>query len=372
LKVVVIAGWAPSLWNFRRPLLECLVARGHQVRALAPDGDPELSRRLRSIGVTLEEVSLARAGLDPFADLRSIAVLAGRLRALAPDLVFSYTIKPVIYGSLAAALVGVPRRTALVTGLGYLFTNPPTNARQRVVRRAATLLYRLGLSRCQPVFLQNPDDHRELVELGALSPHQHVQIVRGSGVDLDEFPTIPLPAGPLQFLFMGRLLRDKGIYEYVEAARIVRRTRHDVVFSVVGWIDDNPTSVTEGQIRAWQAEGLIQYIGSATDVRPHLAAAHVLVLPSYREGTPRSVLEAMSTGRAVITTDVPGCRETIVDEESGLLIPARDAPALAAAANRLADDRELLTRLAHNGRTRAEDLYDAHKIAARMLDVLGL
>jgi glycosyltransferase involved in cell wall biosynthesis len=208
--------------------------------------------------------------------------------------------------------------------------------------------------------------------MGALSASQRVEIVRGSGVDIDEYPLTELPAGPVRFLFMGRLLRDKGIYEYVEAARAVRARRADVVFSVLGGLDANPTSVTQRQLDMWRHEGVIEYLGATTDVRPFLAATHVLVLPSYREGTPRSVLEAMSMGRAVITTDAPGSRETVVDGQSGRLVPPRNAAAIAAAATSLIEDRALLRKLALEARARAVHLYDGRKVAAGMLDVLGL
>ncbi len=372
MKVVVIGGWAPSLIKFRRPLLEALVRRGHAVHALASDGNVALTRQLASLGVTYDEIPLARAGINPLEDVRTLHVLTSRLRTLRPDATIAYTIKPVIYGTLAAAAANVPRRAALVTGLGYVFTNPRASLRQQIARSVATRLYRLGLSRCDVVFVQNPDDRRDLIAHGAMAATQRTELVRGSGVDLQEFPPSPLPDGATRFLFMGRLLRDKGIYEYVEAARRVRAIAPEVEFSVLGWLDTNPTSVHADELAAWTREGVINYLGASDDVRQHLAAAHALILPSYREGTPRSVLEAMSAGRAVITTDAPGCRETIVDGESGLLVPVQNVEALAGAAAKLARDRTLLTALAAAGRLRAERLYDAHRVATQMLDVMGL
>ena len=183
----------------------------------------------------------------------------------------------------------------------------------------ARRLYRLALGRCELVFLQNADDRAELERQNMLPARARVAMVRGSGVDLAHYAPAPLPSGPMSFLFLGRLLYDKGIGEYVEAARAVKAIHPEARFRVVGWLDTNPECVSRADLDGWVASGTIEYLGARDDVRPHLREAHVLVLPSYREGTPRSVLEAMSMGRAVITTDAPGCRDTIVDGESGLL-----------------------------------------------------
>ncbi|MGN6103563.1 MAG: glycosyltransferase family 4 protein, partial [Kofleriaceae bacterium] len=328
MRVVVIGGWAPSLIKFRGPLLAALVARGHQVTAMAADGSPEVTAALGELGVAFEPLFLQRAGLDPRADLRTLITLTTRLRERAPDAVLAYTIKPVIYGMIAAALAGVGRRGAMITGLGYALTRA-RSPKQRVVAQVARGLYRLGLGRSHVVFFQNPDDRRELEQLGVVPRHVRVAMVRGSGVDLDHYAPSPLPDGPPRFLFVGRLLRDKGIGEFAEAAARVRARHPDARFQIVGWIDPNPESVSRADLDRWIAAGAVEYLGATDDIRPHLRAAHALILPSYREGTPRSVLEAMSMGRAVITTDAPGCRETVVHGESGLLVPVGDAGALA-------------------------------------------
>ena len=377
-RIAVIGGWAPSLIKVRGPLLAAMVARGHDVVAMAPAptvadlgaAGGDVAAQLAAIGVRFEAIELERAGLDPIADMWAVAGLVRRLRALRPDLVLGYTIKPVIYGSLAARLAGVPNRAAMITGLGSALTSART-ARQRVVAAAARALYRLGLAQCQVVIFQNPDDRDELAARHVLPRRAQVAIVRGSGVDLAHYPASPLPPGPPVFLFLGRLLRDKGIAEYLDAARIVRRAHPTARCRIAGWLDPNPQSLTQRELDAVVADGTVDYLGSTPDVRPHLAAAHVLVLPSYREGTPRSVLEAMSMNRAVITTDAPGCRETVVDGDSGLIVPVRDAPALAAAMSRLASSPALLAKLAAAGRARAVALYDAHAVAASVLAALG-
>jgi glycosyltransferase involved in cell wall biosynthesis len=370
--VVVLGGFAPSLIVFRGPLLAAMVARGHRVTTMAADGTSEIRTQLAALGVDYEEVALERAGTRALADLATVASLRRRLRELAPDVLFAYTIKPVVYGHLAARFAGVPRRFAMVTGLGYAFLGQD-RLRRRILRRVASALYRGALAGADGLFVQNPDDERDLRAAGALPSGLPITQVRGSGVDVDHYAVAPLPpAPPLVFLYIGRLIREKGFGEFVEMARRVRASHPGVRFRAIGWIDPNPASVGRGELDRWIADGVIDYGGVVADVRPELARAHVLVLPSYREGTPRSVLEAMSMGRPVITTDVPGCRETIVDGEHGFLVPARDPDALVRAAAALIAEPRRIGVLGARARARVEELYDARKVASRMLDVMGL
>jgi glycosyltransferase involved in cell wall biosynthesis len=241
-----------------------------------------------------------------------------------------------------------------------------------MLRRAASVMYRGALTGADGLFVQNPDDERDLRASGALPRALPVTLIRGSGVDIDHYQPVPLPPPPPVFLYIGRLVREKGFGEFVEMARRVRAAHPEIRFRAVGWIDPNPASVGHAELEAWVNTGVIEYGGEVPDVRPELAAAHVLVLPSYREGTPRSVLEAMSMGRPVITTDVPGCRETIVDGEHGMLVPARDPAALAAAAEQLIRDPARIAVMGTRARARIEQLYDARVVATQMLDVMGL
>jgi glycosyltransferase involved in cell wall biosynthesis len=371
MRVVVIGGWAPSLVLFRGSLLAAMASRGHEVIATAADGDDATRAALAAMGVAFEDLKLERAGLDPRADARTVAALVRRLRALRPDAVLGYTIKPVVWGGVAGRIAGVPHRFAMVTGLGYAFQGQD-QLKRRVLAGAVRGLYRVGLAGCEAVFFQNPDDRADFDRLGLLPRRARIEVVRGSGVDVDHYAPEPLPGDAPVFVFVGRLLREKGILDYVEAARRVRTRHPEARFLIVGGLDPNPASVTQDQVERWMLDGDIEWIGEVRDVRPHLAQASVLVLPSYREGTPRSVLEAMSMGRAVITTDVPGCRETIVDGEQGLLVPSRDPAALAAACERLLAEPRRVAAMGERGRARAVALYDARKVAGRMLEVMGL
>lgn len=369
--VVVLGGYARSLTLFRGPLLAALVDRGHRVTAMAADPDAATTRELAALGVAFEEVPLARTSLDPRRDLATLAHLRRRLRALAPTDVFAYTIKPIIYGGLAARLAGVPRRHAMITGLGYAFMGQE-QLRRRALSALVARLYRLGLDGAATVFLQNPDDLRDVTARGLLRGAARVELVRGSGVDVDAYPDTPLPPGPPRFLFAGRLLREKGFLDYVELARRVRARHPEVRFTALGRLDPNPTSFTAAELAAWQREGVLEHPGEVPDIRPALAEHHVLVLPSYREGTPRAVLEAMSMGRPAIVTDVPGCREVVVEGQTGHLVPARDPAALAAAALRLIASPATLAAQGANARRRVLELYDARKVAAGMLEAMGL
>lgn len=371
MRVVVVGGWAPSLVNFRGPLLDEMVRRGHDVVAMAADATPAVVDELQRRGVRFQAWNVERAGVGIVADLRAMTALTRALRELSADVVVAYTIKPVVYGMLAAWLAGVPRRAALITGLGYSFAARSTR-KQAFVAQISRALYRAALPKADVVFFQNADDRDEMKRLKLLSASSRVEVVRGSGVDTSAFPAAPLPEGPPRFVFLGRLLRDKGIYELVEAARIVRARHPAVTFQVAGWLDPNPESVSRDQLEAWTRDGIFEYLGTVADVRPALAESHALILPSYREGTPRSVLEAMSTGRAVVTTDAPGCRDTVDHGRTGLLVPVRDSAKLADAILRLTEDPTLLVSMGAAARARAELLYDARQIASQMCEILHL
>lgn len=369
-RVLVLGGIARSLLNFRGALLEALVRHGHRVVACAPGHDDDVARALASIGVDYRPTPIERASLNPIADLRTVASLTRLMRDVQPDVFFGYTIKPVIYGSLAARFAGVPRRYAMITGLGYAFGQGGLG--RRALARLVGVMYRAGLRGSPAVFFQNPDDVALFQALGIVDEEQAV-LVNGSGVDLEHFAPAPISRRPPSFLLIARLIREKGILEYVEAARLVKRSHPQATFRLVGPLDSNPTAVSENELAAWRREGVVEYLGKLDDVRPAIAASSVYVLPSfYREGTPRSVLEAMAMGRPVITTDAPGCRETVIEGENGFLVPPRDPAALAEAMSRFLEQPELASRMGAASRQIAEARYDVHKVNAAMLQAMGL
>ena len=309
--------------------------------------------------------------MNPVADFVMAVSLFRLMRKIRPDVVLSYTIKPVIWGTLAAWIARVPKRYALITGLGYAFTGKATGKRL-IIQRIARWLYKCALARATKVFFQNPDDAALFKNLGLVPGHVPIVVVNGSGVDTAHFAPVPLPKGPMSFLLIARLLGDKGIREYVQAASIIRRNHPTVRFDLVGGLDTNPDTIALAEVERWHALGDIIWHGPLDDVRPAIAAAHVYVLPSYREGTPRTVLEAMSMGRAVITTDAPGCRETVVEGINGFLVPVRDGVALANTMKRFIDRQDLVVEMGLTSRRIAEDKYDVHKVNAVMLAEMGL
>jgi glycosyltransferase involved in cell wall biosynthesis len=367
--VVLVAGLGKALVTFRGPLVARMVARGHEVVAMAPDPTPPDG--LDALGARYLPLPLERAGTDPVRDLRVIASLARTFRSLRADVVLGYNVKPMVYSMLAARWAGVPRRHALVTGLGYLFL-PDGSRRHRLVGLVARPMYRAALSSASGVFVQNPDDARDLRAAHVLSRRIPVTRVMGSGIDLHAFPAAPVPDGPQHFLFMGRLLRDKGVYEFVEAARRVRRQHPDVRCTLLGALDPNPSSVSPDVLADWQREGVVTYAAETRDVRPFLQACTVFVLPSYREGTPRSVLEAMATGRATVTTDAPGCRETVDDGDNGFLVPVADPGALADAMNRFVADPGLAVRMGARGRALVAERFEVSSVVDTMIRTMAL
>lgn len=381
---LLIASFPDSLLRFRGPLLEALQAKGLSVHVAAPDLPigSEMRLRLESQGVVVHDISLRRTGMNPLADLASLMGLWRLMRRIQPDYVLSYTIKPVIYGTLAAGLARVPHRFALITGLGYVFQGQLDSAevagnKQRGLLRALVQgLYAFALRVAKKVFFQNPDDEALFRKLGILRDTVASVVVNGSGVDVAEYSVSALPvvtsdSGP-SFLLIARLLGDKGVREYAEAARRIKIHYPHCVFRLVGWIDDNPDAIKQHELDGWMAEGVLEYLGRLSDVRPAIVDCSVYVLPSYREGTPRTVLEAMAMARAIVTTDAPGCRETVLDGENGFLVPARDVDALTEAMLRFVHAPELANQMGHRSRQIAEEKYDVHKVNAVMLREMGI
>ena len=367
-RVLVIGSYAPSLLNFRGPLLQAMIAAGHEVHAAAPDMEHSFRAGLSALGVTAHDIILARTGLNPIQDLRSLRSLRSLIKREQPDLVLTYTIKPNIWGAFAASLCGVPSY-AMVTGLGFAFTDSNTQ-KQPLLRRIVRRLYRAATSCNTAVIFQNPDDRDDFIAEGCLKDPHKARMVNGSGVDLDYYEPSLVPQGA-HFLMISRLLRCKGVAEYAQAAAQVKDRFPQATFTLVGYFDEGPDGITAAEMDAWQAQGL-NYIGPSSDVRPALAASSVYVLPSYREGTPRSVLEAMATGRAILTSDAPGCRETVIDTQTGFLVPVRDVDGLAKRMQQMIKNPNLRAQMGAASLNLAREKYDVHKVNHTMLDHLGL
>lgn len=371
-RLAIISNQAFSLVNFRGYLIRELVAAGVEVYALAPDYDDRFRGEVRSLGAVPVDFSLARTGMNPLRDGLDLLRLTNLLRRIRPDATLGYFIKPVIYGTIAAWLAGVPRRYALIEGLGYVFTESGAKEswRRVVLCWIVSALYRAALKRAERVFFLNDDDISEFVEKGIVDQDKTVKL-GGIGVDLDEWRPLPPSMQPLTFLLAARLLREKGIVEYAEAARRVKRRYPNVRFVLLGGLDPNPGGLTQSEVEEWVREGLLEWPGHV-DVRPWLAQTSVYVLPSYREGVPRSTQEAMAMGRPVITTDAPGCRETVEHGRNGFLVPVRDPRALAEAMLRFIEQPELIESMGRESRRMAEERFDVYKVNAVMLQAMGI
>lgn len=362
--IVLSANSDWNIANFRQGLVRGLQSAGYRVVVIAPQ-DPTADRRMRDLGVERIPIEIDRAGLNPLADLRLLLKYRSLLQQLKPAAYLSYTIKPNIYGSFAAASLGIPAFPN-VSGLGTAFIQD--GGLQALVTR----LYRIGFARAPVVFFQNHEDRNLFVDRGIVRSDQ-VRVLPGSGVNLDTFLPAPLPDGPPIFLFIGRLLRDKGVIEYVEAARSVRRDLPGARFQLLGGVDEgNRTGIPRLQLDSWVAEGVIEYLGTTEDVRPFIAATSAVVLPSYREGLPRSLLEAAAMERPLIASDVPGCRDVVEDGVNGLLCRMSDPVSLASAMEQLANlPRARQVAMGKAGRLRVQERFSEAFVVRAYLDVLS-
>lgn len=372
--IAVVASLTASLTIFRLELLKRLVGAGHEVIAFAPEQDPRVEQALTEIGVRFVRIPMVRTGLNPLEDIRTFWSLRRHFKRLKPDMVLPYTMKPIIYAGIAARTLGIREQCFLVTGLGHIFSETAGRSfKALAIRHLCVRLYRLAFKRARVVFVYNDADAEDIRRYRMLPDALTPTMVPGSGVDLEHFAFArAAPGGPV-FLMIARLLRDKGVVEYVEAARIVRRAFPDARFQLLGHFDSNPTAISRQEISDWVGEGILEYLGTTDDVRPYLAACNVFVLPSYyREGIPRSILEALAVGRPVITTDLPGCRDTVQPGVNGMTVRPLDVAALADAMASFARDPDLAEKMGRRSRELAETRFDVHMINRILFAGMGL
>lgn len=370
MKIALLGGYAPSLINFRGPLVRAMLEQGHEVVAMAPPFSPSPGPQLEAMGARYREIPLNRRGLNPLSDLGSLLTLKRMFREIAPDAVLSYTIKPVVYGSLAAKLAGVPAIYSMITGLGYAFTED-AGMKRRLIFNLVRGLYAAGLRPNQAVFFQNSDDLAFFKKLGVVPEGMRTEVTDGTGVDLDHYAYSEPPQGPPVFLCLSRFLRSKGVEHFLEASERLKKRFPEAIFRLAGSPEQGRDALGEDEIREWKRRTGAEVLDPVEDVRPLLSGCTVYVLPSYREGVPRSVLEAMSTGRAVITTDAPGCRLTVEDGVNGCLIPPRDTDALEQAMLRMIDAPETVREMGRRSREIAERRFDVHRVNELILKTMG-
>lgn len=376
IRILILAGYSQSLINFRGSLIKTLCESGLDVHTAAPglldDSETETRKELEDWGVITHDIKMQRTGANPVGDFGTLFSLYHLCRKVKADILLSYTIKPVIYGALTAWLAGVPRRYALITGLGYAFGRN-SNDKYTLVQRIGQRLYGLAMRRSTHVFFQNPDDQLLFKELGLLPSSIPSTLVNGSGIDTAHFYQSAVPDSSTSFLLTARLMEEKGVRFYAEAAQRLKVQYPRSTFYLVGNLDSNPGSIKQAELDEWICSGAVQYLGRLSDVRPAIINCHVFVLPTYyREGVPRTILEALSMGRPVITTDTPGCRETVVEGQNGFLIPIKSVDELVGAMARFIENPELASQMGKRSRQIAEEKYDVHKVNIVMLDVMGI
>lgn len=346
--------------------VRALAAKQAGWRVVLVARESEATRRIRDSGIEVIPVDFIRRRLNPFAELAFTLHLAKLYRELRPDLVHHIALKPIVLGGIAARLAGVKAIVNAPVGLGFVFSSDKLLA--KILRPLVALGLRLTLTPPggKAVF-ENPDDMEALIA-GGMARAEAAALIRGAGVDIEKFHPTPEPPGPVRIVLIARMIREKGVPEFVEAARILRGRAE---FILAGAPDEgNHNALTADELRAWEAEGLVHWLGPVSDIAGLLASAHIACQPSsYREGLPKSALEAMAAGKPLVATDMPGCREAVVDGVTGILVPPRDAPALAAALARLIDDPELRARFGAAGRARVEQNFSDAIICGKTLAV---
>lgn len=368
MKICIVGGLPSSLYNFRGHLLKYFKSLGIEVKALASDASTFDVKAVERLEAQYIDYPVSRSGLNPKEDFKTFKALRDIFKKQQPDVILAYTIKPVIWGAFAAYVLPNCRFYALVTGLGFAFQKG--NWKKNLLMMLVIFLYKTALKRTDKVIFQNPDNRQVFIDLGIV-PAYKTCVVNGSGVDINHFDVKPLTSSPT-FLLIARLLGDKGIREYVAAANYVKQYYPDAIFQLVGPEDPSPDGITLQELEQLNKEQAVDYFGATNDVRPYIEGCNIFVLPSYHEGLPRTVLEAMATGRPILTTDVPGCRETVIDGENGWLVEKANVEQLVDRMTWFIENPSEWRRMAEASRFMVENKFDVHKVNAELINIMGL
>lgn len=374
MKIALIGTTASSALGFRSDLIKDLIKNGHEVYVFSLDYNSVSKSKIESLGAYPVDYSFSRGGVNPFSDLIGTIKLSISLKKLSPDLAFSYFSKPVVFGSLAAFLAGVKHRIAMLEGLGYFFTKTPykDSTFKNILKNIQVMLYRISFRTLDKIIFLNPDDPIDLIKTYNIKVKE-ICILGGIGIELNDYPYSVPQINPVSFIFVGRLLAEKGIHEYVNAAKIVKGQHPESVFYVVGGIDeDNPGALKAHELEKLIEEKVVVYAGQVDDVVPWLAKSSVFVLPSYREGVPKSTQEAMAVGRAVITTDVPGCRETVKEGVNGFIVSAWSIDSLAKKMIYFIENPNQIEEMGRQSYKMAQANFDVRKTNEKLISFLAL
>lgn len=375
MKIVLIGTVASSFYGFRADLIHTLLKQGHKIYAFTSEYTAEDLKKIEQLGAIPVTYTLNRGGLNPLADIFATYQLSKKLKTVNPDLVFSYFSKPVIFGTLAAKLAKVPRIVGMLEGLGYTFTEQPEGLikKTEIIKKIQIFLYKISLPKLDKLIFLNPDDPKDLLEQYNIKV-RNVEVLGGIGLNLDNYKYSENFGPNISFIFIARLLAEKGIHDYIKAAKIVKEKYPLVKFIVLGAIDKEALgSLKREEIASLVKTNIIEYPGHVSNVSEWIENSSVFVLPSYyREGVPRSTQEAMAIGRAVITTDVPGCRETVVDDVNGFLVPKWNPEALAEKMIYFIENPDQIKVMGAESYRIAVEKFDAEKVNQRLVNMLGL
>lgn len=373
--ITLIGTTASSFYGFRADLIRTLLKKGHQVYAFTSEYTAEDLIKIEKLGATPITYTLNRGGLNPLADIVATYRLSKKIKIINPDLVFSYFSKPVIFGTLAAKLAQVPRVIGMLEGLGYTFTEQPEglSKKTQLIKKIQVFLYKIALPQLDQLIFLNPDDPKDLIERYVINV-KNIEVLGGIGLNLHHYKYSENFNSNISFIFIARLLAEKGIHDYIKAAKIVKEKYPSVKFTVLGAIDKEALgSLKEEELENLVKTNIIEYPGHVNNVSEWIENSSVFVLPSYyREGVPRSTQEAMAIGRAVITTDVPGCRETVVDGVNGFLVPKWNPEALAEKMIYFIENPEQIQVMGAESYKIAVEKFDAEKVNQRLVNILGL
>lgn len=374
MKVAIIGTTAQSILGFRLDLIKALVSKTYEVHTFAIDFTEESKRKVIEIGAIPNDYDLNRSGLNPLNDIYCTIKLRRILKKIQPDVVLSYFSKPTIFGTLAAAYSSVEHKYAMLEGLGYLFTEQPKGQtlKNKFLKKIQVELYRIAFKKLSGLILLNNDDKKDLLDKYNISINK-LFILGGIGLNLNDYNKSSPPIEPVSFIFIGRLLSEKGIYEYISAAKKIKSKYPFVQFNVIGDIDaENPGSLSLNELNILLNDGVINYQGYVSNVSEWISRSSVFVLPSYREGFPRSTQEAMAIGRAVITTDVPGCRDTVQQGVNGYIVERWSDQALVDSFEKFILNSELIQEMGENSYIIARDNYDSNHVNEKLMNFIGV
>lgn len=376
MKIALIGTVASSFYGFRADLIKALIKLNHEVYAFTSEYERDDLFKIQALGATPIPYKLSRGGINPLSDINAMVSLAKKIKYLQPELVFSYFSKPVIFGTLAAKLANTPQVIGMLEGLGHTFTEQPEGItyKTKIIKSIQIGLYKLALPMLDTLIFLNHDDPKDLLKKYAIKV-KNVEVLGGIGLNLEDYPYSPIPTiqGEIRFLFIGRLLKEKGIHEFVTAAKFIKQHYSNVNFTILGTTDEaNPGALKKHELNYLISSGLIDYPGHVNNVTEWIDNSHVFVLPSYREGIPRSTQEAMAIGRPVITTDVPGCRETVIDGHNGFLVEKWNSKALAEKMIYFIENPEQMEKMGLESYKLAQEKFDAAKVNNRLIKILGL